>query len=232
MQIHNQLREEDKLNYFHSLFGGDALQTFKNITSPNREFFGEILTVFRKKCVKPQSRATTKHNFQRLVFNPANQKLIDFLDELQKPAEDAFGVAAQGIIEQFIYAKMPPHLRKSINQAHLENGTYEQIVSQLEMALELNGLEAPDELQMNTVTQQATQQNSEKTNHLAYFDRSHVTTETSAANSNEKKTKPEITRIVLKIATTIIVFKQTLTPAINFSTIPTQTIRIVKIQKT
>ena len=52
--------------------------------------------------------ATAKHKFQRLVFNPANQKLIDFLYELQKLAKDAFGVAAQAIIEQFIYAKMPP----------------------------------------------------------------------------------------------------------------------------
>ena len=106
--------------------------------------------------------ATAKHKFQRLVFNPANQKLIDFLDELQKLAKDAFGVAAQAIIEQFISAKMPPHLKKSINQAHFENGTYEQIVSHLERELELNGLEAPDEMPINTVTQQAPQQNSNK----------------------------------------------------------------------
>ena len=57
---------------------------------------------------------------------------------------------------------MPPHLKKSINQAHLENGTYEQIVSHLEKELELNGLEAPDEVPINTVTQQAPQPNSEK----------------------------------------------------------------------
>ena len=162
LKIHNQLTEEDKINYIHSLMRGDALQTFKNITSPNRENLVEILTVFRRKYVKPQSMATAKHKFQRLVFNPTNQKLIDFLDELQKLAKDAFGVAAQAIIEQFIYAKMPPHLKKSINQAHLENGTYEQIVSHLERELELNGLEAPDEMQINTVMQQDTQQNSEK----------------------------------------------------------------------
>ena len=141
---------------------GDALQTFKNITSPNRENLGGILTVFRRKYVKPQSMATAKHKFQRLVFNPANQKVADFLNELQKLARDAFGVATQDIIEQFIYAKMPPHLKKSINQAHLENGTCEQIVSHFGRELELNGLEAPDDLQINTVTQQATQQNSEK----------------------------------------------------------------------
>ena len=123
---------------------------------------GEILTVFRRKYVKLQSMATAKINLQRLVFHPANQKLIDFLDELQKLAKDAFGVAAQAIIEQLIYAKMPPHLTKSFSQAHLENGTYEPIVSHLEMELELNGLEAPDEMPINTVTQQATQQNSDK----------------------------------------------------------------------
>ena len=160
LKIHNQLTEEDKINYFHSLMRGDALQTFKNITSPNRENLGEILTVFRRKYVEPQSMATAKHKFQQLVFNPANQKLIDFLDELQKLAKDAFAVAAQAIIEQFIYAKMPPHLKKSINQAHFENGTYEQIVSHLERELELNGLEAPDEMPINTLTQQPPQQNS------------------------------------------------------------------------
>ena len=104
-----------------------------------------------------------KQKFQQLVFNPANRKLIDFLDELQKMAKDASGVAAQAIIEQFIYVRVPPHLTKSINQAHLENGTYEQIVSCLEKELQLNGLEAPDQLQMNTLTQQATQQNQGKT---------------------------------------------------------------------
>ena len=136
LKIHNQLTEEDKINYFNSLMRGDALQTFKNITSPNRENLAEILTVFRRKYVKHQSMATAKHTFQRLVFNPANQNLIDFLDELQKLAKDAFRVAARAIIEQFIYAKMPPHLKKSINQAHLENGTYEQIMSHLEKELE------------------------------------------------------------------------------------------------
>ena len=49
LKIHNQLTEEDKINYFHSLMRGDALQTFENITSPNRENLGEILIVFRKK---------------------------------------------------------------------------------------------------------------------------------------------------------------------------------------
>ena len=74
LKIHNHLTEEDKINYFQSLKRGDALQTFKNITSPNRENLGVNLTVFRRKYVKPQPLATAKDKFQRLVFNPANQK--------------------------------------------------------------------------------------------------------------------------------------------------------------
>ena len=81
---------------------GDALQTYKNIIGPTRENLGEILEVFRRKYVKPQSMATAKqHKFQKLAFNSANQKLVDFLDELQKLAKDAFGIAAHAIIEQF-----------------------------------------------------------------------------------------------------------------------------------
>ena len=169
MKIHNQLTEEDKIYYFRSLMRGDALQTFKNIDSPNRENLTEILTVFRWKYVKPQSIVTAKHKFQQLVFNPVNQKLIDFLDELQKLAKDAFGIAAHAIIEQFIYAKMPPHLKKSINQAHLENGTYEQIVTHLEKELELNGLEAPDELQINTVSQNTVNANADRSKPTCHY---------------------------------------------------------------
>ena len=148
---------------------GDALQTFKNINGPTRENLGEILTVFRRKYVKPQSMATAKHKFQKLVFNPANQKLVDFLDELQKLAKDAFGIAAHAIIEQFIYDKMPPHLKKSINQAHLENGTYEQIVTHLEKELELNGLEAPDELQINTVNHNTVNANADRAKPTCHY---------------------------------------------------------------
>ena len=143
LKIHNQLTENDRINYFHSLIRGDALQTFLKINGPTRENLEKILAVFRRKYVKPQSMAKAKHKFQKLVFNPTNQKLVDFLDELQKLAKVAFGIGAHAIIEQFIYAKMPPHLKKSINQAHLENGTYEQNVTHLERELELKGLEAP-----------------------------------------------------------------------------------------
>ena len=187
--------------------------------------------MFRWKHVKPQSRATAKHNFQRLVFNPANQNLVDFPDELQKLAQDAFGVAAQSILEHLIYAKMPPHTKKSINEVHLEHSIHEQIVSHPERELELNGLEAPKELQINTVTQQTTQQKPEKHKTNCHYAKSQVTFETSAVNSNEKKTKPETTQKMLAITTTKILVKQFLTPPIKIPSMPTQTEQIVKKTK-
>ena len=40
--IHNQLTEEDTINYFHSLMRGDAVRNFKSITSPNKENLGKF----------------------------------------------------------------------------------------------------------------------------------------------------------------------------------------------
>ena len=72
LKIHNQVTEDDRINYFHFLMTGDALQTFKNINGTTGENLCEILAVFRGKYVKPQSMATAKHRFRKPVFNPAN----------------------------------------------------------------------------------------------------------------------------------------------------------------
>ena len=64
---------------------------------------------------------------------------------------------------------MPPHLKKSINQAHLENGTYEQIVTHLEWELELNGSEAPDEQQIYIVSHHATHINADRPKPTCYY---------------------------------------------------------------
>ena len=54
--------------------------------------------------------ATAKFENQQLVFNPAAQNLVDFQDELQKPAKNA-RIAAHAIIADFKYVKMPPQLK-------------------------------------------------------------------------------------------------------------------------
>ena len=121
MQPH--LTEYIKINHFHAHLKGLALKTFKNIQRTSTTTLEDILVVFRRKYVKLESGASAKHRFNRLMFQPENQKLPDFLEDLQESAEKAFGEAAPQMIESLIYAKMPPHLKK-INQPGLPRKRY------------------------------------------------------------------------------------------------------------
>ena len=96
-------------------------------------------------------------------------------------AKNASGIAAHAIIEQFMHAKMPPHLKKSLNKAHLENGTYKQIVIHLEKELEQKDFEAPDEIQINTVSQQPTNTNADRPKPTCLHCKIQVITETFVA---------------------------------------------------
>ena len=58
LKIHDQLTEDDRINYFHSPMRGDALQTSKKNNCPTQENLREILAVFRRRYVKHQSMAT------------------------------------------------------------------------------------------------------------------------------------------------------------------------------
>ena len=87
---------------------------------------------------------------------------------------------------------MPPHQKKSTNQAHLENGTYEQIVTHLEKELELNSLEPLDETQMNTVThKQQTEGNKENVGNN--------NSDTNDSNPNNNKKRHKILNCLLSL---------------------------------
>ena len=163
LRMQPNLTEDMKINHFHAHLRGLALKTFKNIQRTPTTTLEDILKVFRRKYVKPESSASAKHRFNRLSFDPEHQKLPDFLEELQESAEKAFGENAHQMIENLLYAKMPPHLKKSINHAYLENGTYEQIVKHLEREMELNGLEADEPLVKTQMTVTKKEQITEKT---------------------------------------------------------------------
>ena len=75
---------------------------------------------------------------------------------------------------------MTPHLKKSINQAYLENGSYEQIVVHLERELELNILETRDDLQMNTITQKQQFEGNEENAGI-------INSDTNNSNPNKNK---------------------------------------------
>ena len=91
-----------KMNHFHSLLRNNALQTFRNINTANRQTLKNILAVFRRKYVKPESQATAKRKWHRLVFDPNTMKLSDFLEELNQGAKKAFGENAQAMIDSLL----------------------------------------------------------------------------------------------------------------------------------
>ena len=108
--------------------------------------------MFRRKYVKPETQATAKHKWHKLTFDPNTKPLSDFLEELNECAERAFSDNAQHMIDSLLYAKLPPHLKRSLNLAYLENGTYDQIVAHLERELEFSGLKNDGELTIPTMT--------------------------------------------------------------------------------
>ena len=152
IKMQPDMTEAMKINHFHSLLRKNALQTFRNINTANRQTLEDILAVFRRKYLKPESQATAKHKWHRLVFDPNTMKLPDFLEELNQGAEKAFGENAQAMIDSLLYAKLPPKLKRSVNMARLENATYEEIVTHLERELELNGLEEGDDIPVPTMS--------------------------------------------------------------------------------
>ena len=156
IKMQPEMTEQMKINHFHSFLKKNALQTFRNISSSNRQTLEDVLVIFRRKYVKPESQATAKHKWHRLVFDPNTMKLPDFLEELNQGAEKAFGDHAQKMIDSLLYAKLPPKLKRSVNMARLENGSYDEIVAHLERELELNALEESDDLPMATMTSSTT----------------------------------------------------------------------------
>ena len=172
LKMQPEMTEAMKINHFHAHLRKEALQTFRNISASNKKTLDDVLIVFRRKYVKPESQATAKHKWHKLTFDPNTKSLPDILEELKECAERAFGGNAQHMIDSLLYAKLPPLLKRSLNLAYLENGTYDQIVAHLERGLELSGLESDGELTIPTmiaIPPNENQQNTEKTKIVCHY---------------------------------------------------------------
>ena len=163
LKMQPNITEEMKINHFHAHLRGLALKTFKNIPRTPTTTLEDILKVFSRKFVKPESNALAKH-LHRLTIDPENQKLPDFLEDLQKSAEKAFGDIAHHMIGNLLFAEMPPHHKKFIDQAYLENGSYDQIVKHLEREMDISGLETDEALVKTQMTVTKKEQSTEKPN--------------------------------------------------------------------
>ena len=134
--------------------------------------FENVLIVFRQKYVKPESQTTAKHKWHKLTFDPNTTTQSDFLEELNECAETLFGDNAQHMLDSLLYSKLPPHSKRSLNLAYLENGTYDQIVDHFERELQLSGMDNDWELTIPTmaaISPNDYQQNAEQTKIVCHY---------------------------------------------------------------
>ena len=111
IKMQPEMTEAMKINHFLGHLRKEALQTFRNISASRKKTPDDVVIVFRRKCVKPESHATAKHKWHKLTFDPNTNSLSDFLEELNECAERAFGDNAQHMIDSLLYAQLPPHLK-------------------------------------------------------------------------------------------------------------------------
>ena len=102
LKMQPEMTEAMKINHFHAHLRKEALQTFRNIGALNRKTLDDVLIVFRRKYVKPESQAKAKHKWHKLTFDPNTKSLPDFLEELNECAERAFGDNAQHLIDSLL----------------------------------------------------------------------------------------------------------------------------------
>ena len=78
LKMQPEMSEAMKINLFHAHLRKEALQTFRNISAVNRKTLDDVLIVFKRKYIKPESQATAKHKYHKLTFDPNTKSLPDF----------------------------------------------------------------------------------------------------------------------------------------------------------
>ena len=77
------LTEIQKINYFHSLLRGNALQAYCNLDDAKIDNLEEVITAFKRPFGDFPSSAKARCERDSLHFDPTEQKLHECLDTLQ-----------------------------------------------------------------------------------------------------------------------------------------------------
>ena len=163
LKMQPEMTEAMKINHFHAHLRKEALQTFRKKIASNKKTFDDVLIVFRGKYFTPEPQATAKHKCHKNTFDPNTTSLSDLSEQLNECAETAFADNALHMVDSLLYAKLPLHLKRSLNLNYLEIGKYDQIVAHLERELELSDLENDVELTIPTMTALPPNDNQQKT---------------------------------------------------------------------
>ena len=71
IKLYPHLTEIQKINYFHPLLRGDALQAFCNIDDSKKDSLDEIMTIFTRRFGDYLSMAKARFEWNALKFDPS-----------------------------------------------------------------------------------------------------------------------------------------------------------------
>ena len=106
--------------------------------------------------------AMAEHNFQKPIFKSANQNLVDFSVNFKNWPQTKMKWQPTPSLNNTYTQNSTTLEKKSIDQSHLKTGINKQNLTHFEDELEPYGLEAPQELQVNTLSQHATNTNADR----------------------------------------------------------------------
>ena len=86
-----EMTEAMKTNHFYAQLQKEALHVFRNTRVSVRTTLDDVLIVFRRKYLKPESQPTTKHKWHTDTFDANIWLLCEFMEVLNECAERAFG---------------------------------------------------------------------------------------------------------------------------------------------
>ena len=78
-----EMAEAMTVNHFHAHLQKETLQTFRNENAPKRKILDDVLIVFGRNNVEPESQAKTKRKWQKFTFDPKTMSVSDFLEKLK-----------------------------------------------------------------------------------------------------------------------------------------------------
>ena len=68
LRMQPEMSEAMKNHRFHSHLREEAVQKFKNTTASNKRTLEDIIIIFKRKYVRPQSQTTAKHKCHKLIL--------------------------------------------------------------------------------------------------------------------------------------------------------------------
>ena len=81
-----EMSEAVKINHFHPHLRKEVLQTFTNTNASDKRTLEDVLIIYRRNYVRPQSQATADHKWHKLTFDPNTTSLSNFIEELNECA--------------------------------------------------------------------------------------------------------------------------------------------------